>query len=599
MFAYHAGLSWAPAGFLGVDVFFVISGFLITALLLSEWRNDAWLDVVQFWKRRALRLLPALFVLLVGVAIAVPLLAPDQAGRLRGDVRAALAYVSNWHLIFQNQSYFEAAGRPPLLTHLWSLAIEEQFYLVWPLILWVGLEIRQRAHRLVWWILAAAVASAGLMSLLYEPGTDPSRVYYGTDTRAGTMLVGAALACVWAPWRAKQAPGRAGRIGLGLAAAGAMAGLAWSVANLHPFHDSLYGGGFFVVAALAAVLVAVACHPGTPWIHPALGSRVLVWTGKRSYGIYLFHWPVLMLTRSYYDVPFTGNTLLAVRIGITLSLAALSYRFVEAPIRAGALGRLWSDLRRRQRLIPRADRAWVAARTAAVGIALVSIGATALVAQQAPPAPDFSAIEAASGVGPPASATTPAPTASVPVASAGLATTSTLNPGTPPSTEPPSTTTTATLLPTARVTGLGDSVLLEAKRELERRLPDVTIDAVVARQFNDLLAVARGIRDGGQLGESVILQMGNNGPVTASQFDEIMDVLRGAKRVVVINVKVPRPWEGPNNSMLAAGVGRWPNAVLMDWQKHGAAHPELFGDDGTHMGPIGVAVFVELILASL
>lgn len=149
------------------------------------------------------------------------------------------------------------------------------------------------------------------------------------------------------------------------------------------------------------------------------------------------------------------------------------------------------------------------------------------------------------------------------------------------------------------MTGLGDSVLLEAKATLERRLPDAAIDAEVGRQFKELLAVAQSLRDSGRLGQEVILQMGNNGPVTSSEFDQIMDVLKGAKRVVVINVKVPRPWEPTNNAMFAEGVGRWPNAVLLDWHKQGAAHPELFADDGTHMGPTGVIIFVELILSNL
>jgi hypothetical protein len=155
------------------------------------------------------------------------------------------------------------------------------------------------------------------------------------------------------------------------------------------------------------------------------------------------------------------------------------------------------------------------------------------------------------------------------------------------------------VLPKALVTGLGDSVLLEAKATLEQRLPDAAVDAVVGRQFKELLAEATLLRDTGHLGEEVILQMGNNGPVTGSQFDDIMGVLKGARRVVVVNVKVPRPWEGPNNETLAAGVARWPNSVLVDWHKQGAAHPELFADDGTHMGPTGVAIFVELILANL
>jgi len=165
----------------------------------------------------------------------------------------------------------------------------------------------------------------------------------------------------------------------------------------------------------------------------------------------------------------------------------------------------------------------------------------------------------------------------------------------------PTTTTTAvpTALPQVRVTGLGDSVLLEAKAELERRLPDASIDAEVGRQFKELLALAKAQRDSGRLGQIVILQLGNNGPVTASQFDDLMEVLRNVPRVVVINVKVPRPWEGPNNDMLADGVRRWPNTVLVDWHKQGAANPQYFGDDGIHMGPKGISVFTDMILAAV
>jgi peptidoglycan/LPS O-acetylase OafA/YrhL len=594
VFAYHADIAWAKGGFLGVDVFFVISGFLITALLLAEWRRDEWLDVVSFWKRRALRLLPALFVLLVAAWVVVPFLAADQAGRLRGDVRAALAYVSNWRLIFEHQSYFEAAGRPPLLQHLWSLAVEEQFYLVWPLVLWMGLGLRRKARRLFWPILALAVASGGLMFALYEPGTDPSRVYYGTDTRAGALLLGAALACIWNPSRLKAAPSLAGRALLGVAGVVALAGLAWCFTNLHQFSEELYQGGFLGVAALATVLVAVGAHPGTPVVNRVLGARPLVWLGKRSYGIYLFYWPVLMLTRAYYDVPVYGNALLALRVAITVSLAALSYRFVEQPIRTGALGRLWTELRRRRGPFATTPRIWLGVRAAVVGLAVIAVGTTLVVARPAPAPPEFLALEAAA-------AATPAPVTAATTTTVDTTTTTT-SPSTTSTVATTTTTTTvpvATVLPQVRVTGLGDSVLLEAKAELERRLPDVLIDAEVARQFKELLAVARSHRDSGALGPIVILQLGNNGPVTASQFDEIMEVLQGAQRVVVITVKVPRAWEAPNNEMMAAGVRRWPNAVLLDWHKVGAANPRYFGDDGTHMGPTGIRVFTDLILATL
>ncbi len=597
VFAYHADLGWATGGFLGVDVFFVISGFLITALLLAEWRRDAWLDVVHFWQRRALRLLPALLLLLVAVWVAVPFLAADQAGRLRGDTRAAVLYISNWRLIFQHQSYFEATGRPPVLQHLWSLAVEEQFYLLWPLVLWCGLGLRRRASKLVWWILAGAVGSAALMAALYKPGTDPSRVYYGTDTRAAALLIGAALACVWAPWRFKRTPRWPARTLLGAAAVAALAGLGWCVANLNQFSESLYRGGFLGVAVVAAVLVAVLAHPATPGVPAVLGSRPLVWVGRRSYGIYLFYWPVLMMTRAHYDVPLSGNALLAARAAVTVAIAALSYRFVEMPVRGGALGRLWADLGRRRNIFRTASTSWVAARAAVAMVALGAVATTVIVARPAPKPPSFLAMQAAEAAPPPTEAvtTTTSTTTLDPTTSTAAPASSTSTSSPPDTTVPPPPAT----LPDVLVTGLGDSVLLEAKDSLEARLPNASIDAVVGRQFKELLAEATSLRDSGKLGQEVILQLGNNGPVTGSQFDDVMDVLRGARRVVVVNDKVPRPWEGPNNDMLADGVTRWPNAVLVDWHKQGAAHPELFADDGTHMGPKGVSVFVELIVANL
>jgi hypothetical protein len=232
-----------------------------------------------------------------------------------------------------------------------------------------------------------------------------------------------------------------------------------------------------------------------------------------------------------------------------------------------------------------------------VGVALVAVGTTLVVARPAPAPPNFQAMEAAA-------AATPALVAVATTTTVVEPTTTTTMVATTTSSTVETTTTSTTLpattvLPQVRVTGLGDSVLLEAKAGLERQLPDALIDAEVGRQFKELLAVARAYRDQGTLGPLVILQLGNNGPVTASQFDEIMDVLRGAQRVVVINVKVPRPWEGPNNEVIADGVRRWPNAALLDWHKQGAANPQYFGDDGTHMGPTGIRVFTELILSLL
>jgi peptidoglycan/LPS O-acetylase OafA/YrhL len=203
---YHAELPWIPGGFLGVEVFFVISGYLITTLLLAEWRQRGRIDLKAFWLRRARRLLPALYLLLVVTLAYAVVFLPGEVAGLRGDAVAALGYVTNWYLVLGHESYFEAIGRPSLLKHLWSLAVEEQFYLLWPPVLALGLGVgatRWRERRVLLGALALAAASALLMALLYRPEVDLSRVYFGSDTRAAGLLIGAALAFAWTPWHSR------------------------------------------------------------------------------------------------------------------------------------------------------------------------------------------------------------------------------------------------------------------------------------------------------------------------------------------------------------------------------------------------------------
>jgi peptidoglycan/LPS O-acetylase OafA/YrhL len=322
VFLYHAQPHWLPGGFLGVDVFFVISGYLIASLLLAEWRQWGRIDLKAFWLGRARRLLPALYLLLaVTLAFAV-LLLPDEVARLRADTIAAFGYVTNWYLVFGHQSYFETVGRPSLLQHLWSLAVEEQFYLLWPLLFAAGMSWgirRWRSRRVLIAVLAGAVASTLLMAILYQPGIDPSRLYYGTDTRATALLVGVALAFVWEP---RQAPRRAsavmgtehfatagprslrharwkerfqdwwewsGPLLLDVVGLAALGGLLFFCLWLDESQAFLFRGGFALVALTAAVVVMVLVHPNTRQVAGLLGRRSLRWIGLRSYGIYLWH----------------------------------------------------------------------------------------------------------------------------------------------------------------------------------------------------------------------------------------------------------------------------------------------------------------------
>jgi len=389
--AYHEQFSWAIGGLLGVGVFFTLSGYLITSLLLSQWAADGHLHLRDFWLARARRLLPALFVMLAVVTAWVTIADRSRLASLRGAVAAAATYSSNWYAIVQQQSYFARFAPAGPLDHLWSLAVEEQFYLVWPGLLLLGLFfLRGRRTRGVAWLmlptLALATASTALMAVLYQPGLDPTRVYEGTDTRAGGLLIGAALAMFLAarrfpattrhaaapqaaaaqaaaaqataanplaapapaaqavpqPASAAPARSRAGRVLLDVAGVAGLAGIGlmvWRVGQYSPF---LYRGGLVALSvATVAVVAAVAC-PGT-LVGAALGWQPLRWLGARSYGIYLWHYPVIVLT-----TPVNAGENLpraAGQIAASVVLAALSWRFIEEPVRHGAIGRAWTRVR--------------------------------------------------------------------------------------------------------------------------------------------------------------------------------------------------------------------------------------------------------------
>jgi len=696
---YHADLHWIRGGFLGVDVFFVISGYLITSLLLGEWSQRGRIDLPAFWLRRARRLLPALFLLIaVTLVFAVVALSSEVAG-LRSDAFAALGYVTNWYLVFSHQSYFEMMGRPSLFRHLWSLAVEEQFYILWPLLLSAMMWLWRPRHVLLA-VLGGAVASTVLMALLYQPGGDPSRVYYGTDTRGVGLLVGAALAFVWAPGRVAARAGQAQPWLLDVIGLGALGVLFYSFLRLDGYQSFLYQGGFALVAVASAVLIAVLVHPRAH-LGALLGRQPLRWLGLRSYGIYLWHWPVYMLTRPHFDVPFDGLPLLALRFGVTITIAELSYRYVETPIRAGALGRIWRALREAQGdLRWRLRVQWAGASgVAVVAFAVVSMS---VAGAQRPGPPSYLSVDAvhivlsASTAGetanPPDSAPTVAPTplptiasirlippsrtspiatsqtpapaptpaaeAAPPPPAATVPPTAEPSPATPPATDPPAEPTpeqppptdtpatepvseatpsstatpadappqqdptqeptatppeptpsepppepTATAppadVPVVRVTAIGDSVMLGAANALAPAIGNIEVDAAVGRQVSAAIDLLRAYRDAGRLGEVVVVHMGNNGTFSSGQFDQMMEVLAGVRRVVFVNLKVPRDWEGPNNSVLAEGVTRYPNAVLVDWHAASVDRPDFFWDDGIHLRPEGAQYYAELIAASV
>ena len=412
-----------PAGFLGVEIFFVVSGYLITSLLLAERSARGSVSLKHFWARRARRLLPAPFLLVAAVLTYFTIFLPDEVASIRGDALASVGYIANWAFIVPDTSYFEQVGRPSPLLHLWSLAIEEQFYLLWPLI-FIGLTWLGGRRLLLPAIVLGAIASTWLMAALYQPFGDVSRIYYGTDTRSAGLLIGAALAVVWGAgalpspragvaawlWRASGL-GSALRWSLDVAGLASLGGLVYIVVTWSEFQQSLYQGGFALVSVLTVVVIAATVAPGGV-LGRALGVAPLRWIGLRSYAIYLWHWPIFVITRPDLDVSMGDTELLLFRLALTLLLAELSYRLVETPVRRGALGRIWSRLRDQER--PRLRRELQ--RGALVFPALGGAIALAFVVAAAQPAapPSFIPTERVSTIAP-AAASAPLRTQAAPL----------------------------------------------------------------------------------------------------------------------------------------------------------------------------------------
>jgi peptidoglycan/LPS O-acetylase OafA/YrhL len=564
---YHADLGWIPGGFLGVDVFFVLSGFLITSLLLVELERTGRVQFRRFYLRRARRLLPALLAVLAATAVLVATVAYDAAPSYRRDLPGALLYYSNWLNIVTETSYFEFIGRPPMLKHLWSLAVEEQFYIVWPAIAW--LAYRWRGARAVGLValggaLTATVAMVvgSVAGRMPAPG-DPSRLYFGTDTHAMGILLGAALAVVWRPGRTSPVLPRGPRIVITLAGTAALAGLVWMFLRVGEYSVFLYRGGFLVVAAISAVAVAAASHRGVAfgrWV----GLPPLRWIGERSYGIYLWHWPLFLVTRPGVDIPVDGWAALTLRLVLLLVVAEASYRYLEMPIRRHGFSGAWRWVRSWRVPGPR----WVPA--VAMALALVAVAGTGYRVAVAPSA------------GAVALAATPERLAALPPARHPLerdfarwadAEGRDLRP---------------------KATAFGDSVMLGASGALENGALNVDIHAQVATQAGRLLEVVRAQVRAGAVRNRAILHLGSNGIVNSQQLRAMLVAL-GDRRIVLVNSRVPRPWMKPNNAVMAEVAADYPNVTIADWASAAAGRRDYFVADGVHLTPKGARAYAALI----
>ena len=616
--AFHEQLSAFPGGFLGVNVFFVLSGYLITDLLTAHWNQYGRLDLRGFWARRARRLLPALAVLLVVVTAATAVIEPAQLAALRSALLAAVTYSSNWWQALAHQSYFARFGPPPPLQHLWSLAIEEQFYLVWPLLLIVILKTCRSRHLRAGLAWSGAALSALAMALVYVPGGDPSRVYYGTDTHASALFIGSALALTWPLRRLGPLGGLETRDSdrtripdaLGLAG---IAVLAWAMGHFAGTDRVLYPAGLLVAALAAGGVVLAAASPGlVSW---ALGRSVLRWIGIRSYGIYLWHWPVIALATAAFPQQRPADWIWLPEAAISVGLAAASWRWVEEPIiRNGfrttvrargrtVLGSLAGAHRSPARVVPALAvvAALVVAGAAGYGV-LHAHSSTGLaeqisegvkVSQQAPASrasrtPTAAAMPTVSA--PAGALTGPSPGAPVPPAS--------------PAASPSATPSAVTAAAPTRVTGsgvfaVGDSVLLASAVQLTAALPGISINAQVSRQVSVGLSIVQRLAAAGRLRPVVVFALGTNGTFTAEQMRQLVRAVGPHRELVLINTYEARSWEAGVNRVIAAAARRYPNVVMANWFATIEHRTSLLWPDEVHPQPSGARLYARMVASAV
>ncbi|PWK09650.1 acyltransferase family protein [Tumebacillus permanentifrigoris] len=547
--AYHLNPEWAPGGLLGVGVFLVLSGYLITDILAAQWNRLGRLDLQDFWMRRVRRLLPAMLFVLVVVFVWVAIFRSSQLPSMWGDGLASVLYINNWWLIFHDVSYFEKFGPSSPLGHLWSLAVEEQFYLVWPFLLLVGLRFVRKKGWLLALLLTGAAASALAMALLYQPGTDPSRVYYGTDTRAFALLIGAALALVWPSGELKATVSPQVRLTLDLAGGTGLLVLLAMMLWSNQYQESLYRGGLVLVSVASAATVAMLAHPASR-LAKGLSWEPLRWLGVRSYGIYLWHYPVVVLSSPTVDTGGFDFFRAALQVVASIGLAALSWALIEKPIRYREPAKVVSYR--------------ILTAFAVVALSIASL-AVALPTPQPKPATDAVAVVA--------SVTPPEPISE-------------------PASPPPKH-----LMPPSGegVLALGDSVMLDAEPFLQELLPGIVIDAQIGRQLYEMPAVVERIKSEGKLGSRVIIQTGTNGPFSKEQLQSLLDSLGPLQQVILVNTRVPRPWESVVNTTLKEVAVANPHTTFVDWHHDSEGKDAYFYPDGVHLNPEGATYYAKLL----
>lgn len=553
---YHLGFSWIPGGFLGVDLFFVISGYVITRLLLDSIERSGGLDLRGFYKARARRLLPPMIFMIVVTAFYITIWAQDSVKRFVTDIPFALTGTINWWLVAKEQDYFEAIGRPPLLQHTWSLAVESQFYLVWPVILLLVLK-RFGKKVIPFAALLIALISASLLfyvSLQLDASSDVSHIYFGTDTHSVGLFLGSALAVSWIPQNFKSEVSARAQNFIDLIGVFGLTGILATFLLIDESSPTAYKIAFPLAAIFGVAIITSIVHPASRFA-PILQNRVLLWIGERSYAIYLWHWVIFQISRPRVDIDGQDWALVAVRILIVLALADISLKLVELPIRSGAVEYWFKGMKYRTASVRKRQKILVVSSISVVILSLSALSTTAIVSSNRTAQAFEESLTSA-----------------------------------PVVTE----TETAAINPSEAIWLTGDSVILGIRSAIAEIRPIIIVNARVGRQAPELLEEMQ--RDVAKAaGSTVVMDLGNNDLLDPETVREIFALAKESPRIVVVNTAVPRPYRDENNRIIQEVAAEFSNVRVVDWNSISKDHPEYFAPDGVHLVPTGVTAYVMAI----